>query len=122
MPIFNFAGLSEIFGSCLKQFHVVAAGNIDIKSGIVSFGVTHLAKNSSVGRSYSFNGKGRTVGIEVNIHRSVAGEVNILRCDLSVFNERSENAVVCDESSFAVRYCNIVNVPYRSLCKPRRLV
>ena len=85
--------LLEVSNCGLKQMHVKFTGDILIKTLAPAFRMSHLTEYTTIRRADALDGKGRIVGIEVDIAGRIAGEINILCSDLSVFRQFVDDCI-----------------------------
>ena len=112
--------LSEVFDTGLKQLLVVVAGNVLEKVFAAALRMSHLAENTSVGRSDTFNCTERAVGIPADGSGNCTVGSAVLSCNLTVFDETEHGSLVGNETSFTVRYGDTVDIASLAACKPRR--
>ena len=82
---------------------MLVAGDVLGDVGAGTFGVTHLAEDTSARAGDAFDGFERSVGIELDAVRGRAGSVAILEGDLAVLDEVGDDGRRRGEAAFAVR-------------------
>ena len=64
--------------------------------------MAHLAKDTAVRAGDALDGQHRAVRVVTHVHRRAAGQVHILRCDLTSFDQLVQQLFVADKAAFAV--------------------
>ena len=79
--------LREVVDAALEEGLVLVAGDVlgDVRAG--TFGVAHLAEDTSARAGDAFDSFERSVGIELDTVRGCAGGIAILEGDLAVLDE-----------------------------------
>ena len=82
---------------------MLVAGDVLGDVGAGTFGVAHLAEDTSARAGDAFDGFERSVGIELDAVRGRAGSITILEGDLAVLDEVGDDGRRRGEAAFAVR-------------------
>ena len=82
---------------------MLVAGDVLGDVGAGTFGVAHLAEDTSARAGDAFDGFERSVGIELDAVRGRAGGITILEGDLAVLDEVGDDRRRRGEAAFAMR-------------------
>ena len=95
--------LREVVYASLEEGLVLVAGDVLGDVGAGTFGVAHLAEDTSARAGDAFDGFKRSVGIELDAIRGRAGSITILEGDLAVLDEAGDDGRGRGEAAFAMR-------------------
>ena len=100
---------------------MLVAGDVLGDVGAGTFGVTHLAEDTSARTGDAFDGLERSVGIELDAVRGSASGITILEGDLAVLDEVGDDGRRRGEAAFAMRERDGVHLADVHAREPRRL-
>ena len=89
--------------------------------GTGTFGVAHLAEDTSARAGDAFDGFERSVGIELDAVRGRTGGITILEGDLAVLDEVGDDGCRRSEAAFAMRERDSMHLADVHAREPRRL-
>ena len=100
--IFLSSSLFKVFHRGLEHPDVVLTGDVTVQSRPYAFAVAHLAEDTAVGRGDALDSEAGVVGIIMYIGRGTAAEIVVLRRDLAVRGELTDQFLTRQESALAV--------------------
>ena len=94
-PEIFYEKLLKVFNSGLEHTDIVVSGDVGVTAGAEALAVTHLAEDTAVGRSDTFDGEQGAVGVEGGIHGGVAFQIYVLGSDLTVLCQLQSQLFGC---------------------------